>query len=372
MLTKNKEPVNILLRDERNLLLLQSLVSGEAVSVNLSHLSRTLGKHRNTIKKKVEAIFENKILERPVCKFPGLYRYYPLLIALNLDQPRMPSERIKFEKWVKEDPYIFAAFSSRQGDYDTLLFIYHQSITSYQLWMESLQSILRTKYGLSEASASFVSSTTYFSNQRVIKHNPSSGIHLIENDFHKNKGLKINGYTLDNVDLEILKSLVSGKGIKTNYSALCDKTGLHRKTIEKRIVDLTTEGLLSTPVCRFPSYFVPPIYVLTYSLFEIKKSQEKVIREIAQDPHVPIGYKILYGKFNLLLFGNHQNIGDHLRWEEGYRKKFPDAIGSVNITYLSPRMTIAFDRKIVALSLIQNKLQSLRGRKLRKTLEVSS
>jgi len=364
--------VNCLLTDEANLLLLQSLVSGEAVSVNLSVLSRILGKHRNTIKKKVEAIFEHKILDPPVFKFPGLYRYYPLLIALNLDQPRMPSERIKFEKWVKEDPYIFAAFSSRQGDYDTLLFIYHQNITSYQLWMESLPSTLRSTYGLSEAAANFESSTTYFSNQRVIKYNPSSGIHLIESDFQKGGELDINGYNLDLVDLEIMKSLVSGKGIKTNYSALCEKTGLHRKTIEKRISELMKEGLLSTPVCRFPSYFVPPIYVLTYSLFEIKKSQEKVIREIVQDPHVPIGYKILHGKFNFLLFGNHHSIGDHLRWEEGYRKKFPDAFGSVNITYLSPRMTIAFDRKIVALSLIQNKMKSLHGKRLRKTLEMSS
>jgi DNA-binding Lrp family transcriptional regulator len=361
-----------LLADEANLLLLQSLVSGEAVSVNLSSLSRTLGKHRNTIKKKVEAIFEHKILDRPVFKFPGLYQYYPLLIALNLDQPRMPPDRKKFEKWVKECPNIFAAFRSRQGDYDTLLFVYHQSITSYQLWMESLHSILRLKYGISEAAANFDSSTTYFSNQRVIKYDPSSGIHLIESDFQEKGELIINGYTLDIVDLEILKSLVSGKGIKANYSALCEKTGLHRKTVEKRISEFMKEGLLSTPVCRFPNYFVPPIYVLTYSLFEIRKSQEKVIREIVQDPHVPIGYKILHGKFNFLLFGNHHSIGDHLKWEEGYRKKFPDAIGSVNITYLSPRMTIAFDRQIVALSFIENKLKGLLGKRLRKTMEVPS
>jgi len=358
-----------LFENEENLILLQSLVSGESVSVNLSDLSRILGKHRNTIKKKVDFIFEHRILDYPLYQFPGLYRFYPLLIAVNLDLPRLAQDRKKFEKWVKEDPYVIAAFRSRQGDYDTLLFIYHRDITSYQLWMESLPSTLQLQYGISEASANFESSTTYFSNQRTIKYEPSSGINLIESDFQEKGEITINEYTLDSIDLEILKNLIKGNGIKTNYSLLCKKTGLHRKTVEKRIITFLTEGVLSWPLCRFPNYFSPPNYILTYSLFEIKKSQEKVIREIVRDPHVSIAYKILYGKFNFLLFGNHRDLGDHLKWEEGYREKFPDAIGSANITYLSPRMTIAFHRQIVPLSLIQSKLKSLRGKRLRQTME---
>jgi predicted transcriptional regulator len=237
------------------------------------------------------------------------------------------------------------------------------------LWMESLSSTLQLQYGVSEASANFESSTTYFSNQRAIKYEPSSGIHLIESDFQQKGAITINDYALDETDLEILKNLIQGNGIKTNYSLLCKKTHLHRKTVDKRITTFLTEGVLSRPLCRFPNYFVPPNYILTYSLFEIKKSHEKLIREIVRDPHVSIAYKILYGKFNFLLFGNHSNIGDHLKWEEGYREKFPDAIGSVNITYLSPQMTIAFHRQIVPLSLIQSKLQSLRGKQLRQTMK---
>ena len=358
-----------LFENEANLLILQSLISGESVSVNLSDLSRILGKHRNTVKKKIDSIFKNKILNHPSYRFPGLYKFYPLLIAVNLNLPRLAQDRTKFEKWIKEDPYIIAAFRSRQGDYDTLLFVYHHDLTSYQLWMESVPSALCLQYGVSEACANFESSTTYYSNQRAVKYEPNSGIHLIENDFQKKGEIMINGYSLDDTDLEILKNLVKGNGIKTNYSLLCEITGLHRKTVEKRITTLLTEGVLSSPLCRFPTYFAPPNYLLAYSLFEIKKSQEKFIREINQDPHIPIAYKILYGKFNFLLFGNHRDIGDHLQWEEGYRAKFPDAIGSVNITYLSPRMTIAFRRQIVPLSLIQSKLQSVRGKKLRQTME---
>lgn len=354
-----------LLNDKETLILLENLVSGKAVSVNFSALSRIFDKHRNTIKKKVENIFDYKIVNRPVFPFQGLYKIYPLLVAVHIDMP----ENEDFVKWVKEDPHIFAAFRSRQGDYDTLLFVYHENITDYQLWMDSLPSILKLEYGISEKDATFVSNTSYFSNQLMIKYNPSSGIHLMERDFQEKGGLTINGYSLDDLDLKIVKSLVSGMGIKVNNTLLCSKSGLHRKTVEKRINALLKEGLISNPVCRFPNFFVPPNYVLTYSLFEIKKSKEKVISEIRKDPHVPIALKIIHGKYNVLLFGNHGSISDHLKWEEGYRLRFPGSFGSANITYLSPEMTISFDQQIVSLSIIRDNLEIFKGKDLRKTVQ---
>lgn len=354
-----------LLHDKDTLILLENLVSGKAVSVNFSALSKIFQKHRNTIKKKVEKIFDYKIIDRPVFPFQGLYKIYPLLVVIHIDLP----ENEDFIKWVKEDPYIFAAFRSRQGDYDTLLFVYHKNITNYQLWIESLPSILKSEYGISERDATFVSETAYFSNQLMIKYNPSSGIHLMERDLQEKGGLTINEYSLDDLDLKIVKSLVSGMGIKVNNTLLCNKSGLHRKTVEKRINTLLREGLISNPVCRFPNFFVPPNYVLTYSLFEIKKSKEKVISEIRNDPHIPIALKIIYGKYNILLFGNHSSIGDHLRWEEGYRLRFPDSFGSANITYLSPEMTISFDQQIVSLSIIRDRLEICKGKDLRKTMQ---
>jgi hypothetical protein len=69
------------------------------------------------------------------------------------------------------------------------------------------------------------------------------------------------------------------------------------------------------------------------------------------------------------LFGNHRNISDHLRWEESYRKRFPDSFGSANITYLSPEMTISFDQQIVSLSIFRTRLERSRGRELRKKIQ---
>ncbi len=191
----------------------------------------------------------------------------------------------------------------------------------------------------------------------------------MEKNFQEKGELIINDYSFDDLDLKIVKSLVTGKGMKINLSLLSSKSGLHRKTVEKRIEVLLREDYIAKPVCRFPKFFVPPHHVLTYSLFEIKKSKERVINEIKKDPHVPIALKIIHGKYNLLLFGNHTSISDHLSWEEEYRHRFPGAFGSADITYLSPEATIAFDQKIVALSLIRSRLERLRGKELRKTVQ---
>ena len=45
-----------MLDDMDNLKLMEELISGNAVSVNISELARILGKHRNTIKNKVDAL----------------------------------------------------------------------------------------------------------------------------------------------------------------------------------------------------------------------------------------------------------------------------------------------------------------------------
>ena len=345
-----------LLEDAENLRLMEELVSGNAVSVNISELSRILGKHRNTIKKSVEAIFEHNILEQPFYPFYGLYRVYPLLAVVKLEIPDCKDCAEKFVQWIKEDPQIFAAFRSRQGEYDTLLFTYHESITSYQLWMSTIPSILNINYGVNEDDAYFFSSTSYFSNQLMIKYNPSTGINLIEKDFNEHNGLKLRGYELEQLDLDVMRCLVNGKGIKTNISLLCKKTGLHRKTVSKRIEALIGARLLSEPVCRFPNFFVPPNYLLTSMLVQFKKLDERVINEIIIDPHIPIAIQTIHNKYNLLIFANHSSLDDHLKWEESYRKMFPDCFGSAEIIYLSPEMTINFNQQVVSLSYIRGRL----------------
>jgi len=345
-----------LLDDVDNLKLLEELVSGNAVSVNISELSRILGKHRNTIKNKVETIFRHNILDLPIYPFHGLYRVYPVLAIIKVDIPDCKDCTQGIIKWITEDPQIFAAFRSRQGEYDTLLFTYHENITNYQLWMSSVPSILEINYGVDEEFSHFKSSTAYFSNQLMVKYNPSTGINLIERDYYRNGSVKLRGYELDELDLDIIRCLVNGKGVKTNHTLLCERTGLHRKTVEKRIDLLMQERLLAMPVCRFPNFFVPPNYLLTYMLVQFRRLDERILNEIIIDPSIPIAIQTIHEKYNMLIFGNHSSLDDHIRWEENYRTLFPDSFGSAEITYLSPEMTINFNQQIVSLSYIRGRL----------------
>lgn len=346
-----------LLKDEDNLKLLEELVSGNAVSINISELSSILGKHRHTIKKQVENIFAHRILDPPIVPFLGLYKVYPLLAVVNLEIPNCNECGDKYEEWVKEDPQIFAAFRTRQEEFNTMLFTYHKDITSYQLWMASLPSILKLKYGVSDEHSRFNSSTSYFSNQLILKYNPSTGINLMEKDFREKGELNINGYDLSELDLKIIRCLVTGKGIKLNQILLCEKTGLNRKTVDKRISLLTKEGVIGEPLCRFPNFFVPPSYILTFSLVELKMNEEKVIRETIMDPHIPIVFQTFNDRYNILIFGNYRSVEERITWEEEYRNKFPDAFGASKIIYLSPQATIFFSQQTVSLCYIRRRMR---------------
>jgi predicted transcriptional regulator len=359
-----------LIYNSENLQLLDELVSGNVVSVNLSELSGFLGKHRNTIKNRVENIFRYNLLDPPAFPFLGMYKVYPLLSIINIYIPECAEFVDKFRKWVKEDPQIFAAFSLRYDEYNTLLFTFHEDITSYQLWMISLPSILKVNYGIPDEYANLSSCTSYFSNQLMIKYNPSTGINLMEADFREKGELTIHGCSLDELDLKILRCLLSGKGIKVNKSLLCSKTNLHRKTIERRISSFIKAGVISEPVCRFPNFFVPPSYILTYMLVDLKKMNEKVIREIIMDSCIPVAIRTIHNKYNLLVFGNHRSIEDQIKWEEEYRKKFPDSFGGAIVTYLSPEATISFSQQIVSLSYFRKKIKRGDVDDLRKTLEM--
>jgi len=354
-----------LLADKNNLVILEELVSGDAVGVNLSELSRELGHHRHTIMGRVKTLMDNGILDIPYVPFIGLGKVYPLFVILYLEAP----DDVRFEKWIKEDPYVFAAFRTRQSDFNTLLFIYHESLTSYLLWRESLPSVMRTEYSIPEELTSFLSSSFYHSNELTIKHEPSSGLALMVEKARQNGSHSNSEFALNDLDFKILNCLSSGIGLKINEAHLCQKTGLHRKTVEKRIASLMEERYIAPPVCSFPNYFVPPDCMLTLSLVEVKKQWEKIMRDIMVDPHVPVAFRTVQGRYNLLLIGNHYDIGDYLKWDEGYREKFPGAFGGANVTYLTPRMTIFFSYRIVALMFIRKRMEMYKGRKLRELLE---
>ena len=344
-----------LLEDIKNLRILYSLVSGESVSVNYSMLSDIIGSHRVTLQKRVEKLYNHHLLEPPCFPFQGLFKVYPLLTVLNIDIPECVECSVAMTQWIKEDPHIVMAYRSRQGDYDSLLFTLHENLEANHIWMSHIPEILENEYSVEKEHATFHSNAAYCSNNLMRKFDLCTGVRLLEADFEANNGLVVNGLELDELDLEIIKQLACGSGIKYNHSELSRVSGLHLKTVSKRVEQMLETDLLRSPVCRFPNWYVPPGYLLSYSFVKSSNEDSRGLQMILEDPYVPLVLQTMYRKYNLLIFSNHRTLDDQLRWETHYHNIFPE----IQTTYLSQEMEIGFNQREVSLRYIESKMKQL-------------
>jgi len=344
-----------LLEDELNLKLLQEICSGGGVEVNISQLSNYLKKHRNTIRDRIEPLFVNNIIDKPIYPFFWLYGEYPLMVITRADLPR---DKITND-FIEKDPHIFAAFFKKEEEYNTFIIQYHKDLYSYLQWRESLV----TEGKLPPRETRYPSESMFFSTKSFIKYNPSHLIDLIECDLDKIQG-EINEYKFDLLSLQILKNLVYGRGVQTNETYLSKKLGIHRKTIERRISLLLKEKIILKPTCRFPRLVVPPDYTLVISLIEIKKHPNKLEKAWNDDPHVPIILRASTGRYTHLIFSCFYHIENHDDWQETYDQRFPGCLGSIKNTYLSPSMTFSISQQFVSLEIIKKRLEKIHGKTL--------
>ena len=344
-----------LIADELNLKILQHICSGDGLSVNISELSHTLRKHRNTIRDRVDDLFSHEIINRPVYPFFWLYTEYPLMVIARADLPR---DEIT-NKFIEEDPHIFAAFFKKDEEYNTLLIEYHKDIYSHLIWRDAV-----TKEGkLPPRENRYPSDALFFSNKTFIKYHPEHLIDVLEREKKKHNSI-INGYKLDDLSFDILKKLIHGEGIRTNEHHLSVGLGVHRKTIERRIKDLCDARIILRPVCRFPRFMVLPDYTLVISLIEIKKHSDAIIKAWQNDPNVPFILRVSMGRYTHMIYSNFYRIRDHLEWEEEYNQRFLDCIGAIKNIYLSPSMMFSINQQYVSLGIIEKRLNKIRGKKL--------
>ncbi|MEM2921973.1 MAG: Lrp/AsnC family transcriptional regulator, partial [Candidatus Bathyarchaeia archaeon] len=147
-----------------------------------------------------------------------------------------------------------------------------------------------------------------------------------------------------------------------NENLIARELGVHRVTVKNRIRKMVEAGIILPPLCRFPNFFVPPGYLLVFSMIELKHSSSEFERDVMEDPHISVAYRISQGRYNLLLFEVHRTIEDYLTWESEYSKKYPLLFGSIMNNYLSPRMTIDIDQQKVSLGAVEDRLAKLSDR----------
>jgi len=343
--------MSLLPDDLLDLMLLENICSGYGVEINIASLSRQLKKHRRTIRERVSALLSKRIVDRPVAPFKALFNELPLLVISYADLPYDE----KVIEWLKEDKNIFAAYRIREGESNMVIFEFHKSVWDYHVWREGIVASGK----IPERGKRAPSHNYYFSNQGIFKYEPSIGIKLIEEEFKKKGCMEINGHEVDEVDIEILKCLLRGEGIRINENLLAKKINVSRRTILKRIQRLQERGVILKPLCRFPNFFVPPNFLLMLSMIEVRGYKSKIIEEVLADNHISLAYHISNGRYNLLLFQNHKDIEDYLTWEDSYTSKYPECFGSIKLTILSPKMTILIDQQKVSLGIIRSKIEQL-------------
>jgi DNA-binding Lrp family transcriptional regulator len=300
------------------------------------------------VRSRVQELLDKKMIQPPRFPFIGLYREYPLLVLTWADLPYDQA----VETWLDEDPHVFAAFRSRFQEYNTLLVLYHKDITDYQLWREQLAA---ERKAFSANGSPAASSTSFFSNQLMVKFDPNAPIYLLEEEVRRDGRLSLNGCMLDKLDFQILKLLVTGRCIKLNENQLSRELGIHRKTIASRTEELLAEKWIGPPICRFPNFFIPPDYILAICRLQIKSAKQEFIQNIRNDPHITLALDIKEGVYDLLLFGAFKDLADELEWEVKTGLYLPNSIGKVDVQFFAPQSVVIANNRKVSLGLIDKK-----------------
>ncbi|MHA1298935.1 MAG: hypothetical protein ACTSO9_05765 [Candidatus Helarchaeota archaeon] len=340
--------------DELSLQLIKEISSGYGLIIDYSKLSEKLGKHRSTIKRRIEELLNNNIITPPTY-FPYglLFKEYPLFVLVFADLPESSENRIF------NDKNIFAAFRIIEGQYNTLIFEFHKTIFSYQIWRENL-----VKQGKIPSREYRHASTSYFfSNKLIEKFEPNTIYGHLLKEFNQNRRLILNNYEIDDIGIKILRNILKNNNfIKVNKNILSQKLGVHRKTIELRINKLKKMNIIDYPSCNFVNFFSPPNYFLILSFLEMKSQKDQIIADFKKDCNVPVIYNISAGKYNISTISSHPSIDDFFYWNLEYKKKY-NSIKSQRIVYLSPTMIIYLNHKKIIDAIIDQKLKDIKEEK---------
>jgi hypothetical protein len=169
----------------------------------------------------------------------------------------------------------------------------------------------------------------------------------------------MNGIAIDQTYLDLIESLILGKGVWTNPNSLARKLNVHRMTVQRRLDILLQEQIISNPVSRFPRMWAPPEYFIVLSLIELKREKERISKALIGDPHTALLVKAGAGKYNLIAISSFSRLRDHLTWEEKLDQRFAGSIGAVKNLYLSPSMTFSIHQQYVPLEYLKKRLKTI-------------
>ncbi|MBS3782643.1 MAG: Lrp/AsnC family transcriptional regulator, partial [Candidatus Thermoplasmatota archaeon] len=201
----------------------------------------------------------------------------------------------------------------------------------------------------------------FFSNRLTFKYEPTCFIDKMADKFEEKGFIELSGQRIEDDSFRILKKVMKGESIRTNYSYIGRELGVNRKTVKRRIDDLLDKGIIEKPKCFFPNLFVPPGYNLIITLIEATSDLSDIKDYLKKDENVPMAIETSTERYNFLVFSAFESIEEFFEWGEKLNAKHPDNIGAISKTILSSRMVHLIEPQKVSLGFIENKLWDLKS-----------
>ncbi len=118
--------------------ILKKFVIGEGIQTNENMLANKLHVHRKTIERRISILLKEKIISKPVCRFPEFFVPPNLILVYCLMEIKKNNEKIL--KAFKLDPNIPLALEANIGRYNILLFKVFFNVEEHFKWEEKYDS----------------------------------------------------------------------------------------------------------------------------------------------------------------------------------------------------------------------------------------
>ncbi len=118
----------------------------------------------------------------------------------------------------------------------------------------------------------------------------------------------------DELNLRLLRYLVSGEGVKVNISAVARRLNIHRATAKNKIRYLYENGIVNPPLYPFKALFEEyPLLVIV----EADMPRDPAIRSFyREDTHIFAAFSCMEGPYNTLLIEFFRDLESYHSWRE--------------------------------------------------------
>jgi DNA-binding Lrp family transcriptional regulator len=126
--------MNGLTMDQTYLDLIEALMLGKGVWTNPNSLARELNVHRMTVQRRLDLLLQEKIISKPVSRFPRMWAPPGYFIVLSLIELKKQKDRIS--KILTEDPHTSLIVKAGAGKYNLVAISCFSRLRDHLTWEE--------------------------------------------------------------------------------------------------------------------------------------------------------------------------------------------------------------------------------------------